>query len=233
VTLRKGERMVVPVAEFGAKYQDVFTLDVPFIPPPEVMQTLASRQQSELTRLMAAPKVLHKIRLQNKSSYPFTTAPALVVTGDRLLAQGMMTYTAIGAACDLEITTAVDVKVEKSEKETARIPNAMRWQNTDYARVDLAGILKLFNYRSQPVILEVTRQVMGNVTAADHQGAIEKTNVFESPDLRDGSYPYWWGWYNWPAWWSHFNGAGRIQWKLTLEAGKSVDLGYAWHYFWR
>jgi len=26
---------------------------------------------------------------------------------------------------------------------------------------------------------------------------------------------------------------GRIQWKLTLEAGKTVDLAYAWHYFWR
>jgi hypothetical protein len=71
------------------------------------------------------------------------------------------------------------------------------------------------------------------VTAADHQGVIEKTNVFESSDLRDGQYPYWWGWYNWPAWWSHFNGVGRIQWKLTLEAGKTVELGYAWHYFWR
>jgi len=31
------------------------------------------------------------------------------------------------------------------------------------------------------------------VTAADHQGVIEKTNVFENADLRDGQYPYWWG----------------------------------------
>jgi hypothetical protein len=45
--------------------------------------------------------------------------------------------------------------------------------------------------------------------------------------------PNWWGWCNWPAWWSHFSGVGRIQWKLTLEPGKSVEPGYAWHYFWR
>ncbi|MCX6619044.1 MAG: hypothetical protein NTZ98_23465 [Acidobacteria bacterium] len=193
VTLKKGERMVIPVAEFTVKYQDVFTLDVLFIPPPDVMQNIAGRQQSELARLMAAPKVIHKTRLHNKSSYPFTTAPALVLLGDRLLAQGMMTYTAIGADCDLEITTAVDIKVVKSEKETARIPNAMRWQNYDYARVDLAGNLSLSNYRNQPVALEVTRPVLGNVTAADHQGVIEKTNVFENADLRHGQYPYWWG----------------------------------------
>lgn len=233
VTLKKGERMVVPVAEFTLKYQDVFTLDVPFLPPPDVMPSLAGRQQSELTKLMAAPKAIHKVRLFNKSSYPVTTAPALVVLGDKLLAQAMTTYTAAGSACDLEITTAVDIKVVKSDKETGRVPNAMRWQGSDYGRVDLAGSLALTNYRNQPVTLEVSRHVMGNVLTADHQGVIEKTNVFESSDLRDGQYPYWWGWYNWPAWWSHFNGVGRIQWELTLDAGKTVELGYTWHYFWR
>jgi hypothetical protein len=29
------------------------------------------------------------------------------------------------------------------------------------------------------------------------------------------------------------NGVGRINWKLRIESGKSVDLGYKWHYFWR
>jgi len=50
---------------------------------------------------------------------------------------------------------------------------------------------------------------------------------------RSYSHPYWWGWYNWPYWWRHFNGVGRVTWKLTLEPTKSVELGYTWHYFWR
>ena len=38
---------------------------------------------------------------------------------------------------------------------------------------------------------------------------------------------------SWPNWWPHFNGVGRIEWKIRLEPGKTVDLGYTWHYFWR
>ncbi|MHC4624715.1 MAG: hypothetical protein ACYS4W_12525, partial [Planctomycetota bacterium] len=35
VTLKKGQRMVLPVTEFKLKYRDVFVLDLPFGPPPE------------------------------------------------------------------------------------------------------------------------------------------------------------------------------------------------------
>ena len=46
-------------------------------------------------------------------------------------------------------------------------------------------------------------------------------------------YPSWWGWYSWPQWWTHFNGVGKVTWKLDLEPGKSVDLKYTWNYYWR
>jgi hypothetical protein len=47
-----------------------------------------------------------------------------------------------------------------------------------------------------------------------------------------GFYPHWWGWYGWGAWWQHLNGVGRITWKAKIEPGKSLELGYTWHYFW-
>ena len=50
---------------------------------------------------------MHKLRLTNNSKYPLTTAPALILRDGRVLAQGMMTYTATGADVDLAITTAV------------------------------------------------------------------------------------------------------------------------------
>src|SRR4029078_1971567 len=92
VTLKKGERMVIPVAHFTLPYKDVYALDLPFAPPPMVMRQFDTERQYELAMLMNAPKVMHKIRLSNTSDYPLTTAPALVVAGQRVLAQGMMTY---------------------------------------------------------------------------------------------------------------------------------------------
>ncbi len=234
VSLRKGERMVVPVAEYSIPYSDVFALELPFAPPPEVRANLNSEQEAEMARLFSAPKVAHKIRLNNKGSYPLTTAPALVIRDNRVLAQGMMTYTAIGATSDIEITKAVDIQVVKSDAETARVPNAVRWQGDDYARVDLAGKIKLTNYRDKPVEIEVTRHVLGNVNSADNEGGITRVNVFEDGSyLGAGAYPLWWRWYSWPQWWSHFNGASRINWKIRIEAGKGADLTYTWHYFWR
>jgi hypothetical protein len=234
VTLRKGERMVLPVAEYNLKYKDVFTLDLPFAPPPEVRAHLNTEQQAEIARLFSAPKVMHKIRLVNDGTHPLTTAPALLVRGDRVLAQGMMTYTAVGATTDLDVTKAVDIQVKKTDAEVKRTPNAVRWQGDDYARVDLAGAVSLTNYRAGAVEVEVTRHVLGSASSADHAGVISKVNVFEDGQyLPSGAHPFWWGWYSWPSWWHQLNGVARVSWKVRLEQGKSLDLGYAWHYYWR
>lgn len=234
ITMRKGERMALTIAEYTLPYKDVFALDLAYAPPPEVRGSLNSERQMEMARLLAAPKVSHKIRLTNQSSYPLTTAPALIIRDDRVLAQGMMTYTAIGAKVDLDITKAVDIQVAKNETETRRTPNALRWQGNDYARVELSGTLTLTNYRNVPVEIEVTRHALGHVDTADNNGLITKVNVLEDHRyMPAGEYPSWWGWYNWPHWWYHLNGIGRIRWDVKLEPGKKIDLAYTWHYFWQ
>jgi hypothetical protein len=234
ITLKKGQRMVLPVNEVNLKYKDVFAVDIPFTPPPELQRERGGSEE-ELARLMRAPKAVHKIRLINKSEYPLTTAPALILSGDRVLAQGLMTYTSIGGDSDLPITTAVDVKVKKSDKETNRVPNAETWQKVSYGRVELAGTITLTNYRTEPVTVEVMRYVLGNVTEAANSGKIEMVNVFEDTAYASGGdegvRPYWWGWYNWPFWWFHFNGVGKVRWDATIEPGKSVDLTYSWNYY--
>lgn len=246
VTLKRGQRMVLPVAEFALPYRDVYTLEVPFSPPPEVwgnvMDYLRSRRgdpaQSDLARLMSAPKVQHQIRLTNDSKAPLTTAPALVLLKGRLLAQGTMFYTPVGGEGDLAITTAVDVTVSKSDKETGREPKAVRWNNDDYLRVDLTGQIKLTNRKDKAVQIEVTRYVLGNAAEAGQNGKIEMINVFEdSSFLPAGATAEptwgWWLWYNWPYWWFRFNGVGKISWTVDLSPGQSAELTYAWNYYWR
>lgn len=233
ITLRKGQRMVLPVAEYTLKYRDVFTLDMPLAPPPEVQANVSTEQQAEIARLLSAPKVMHKIRLTNKSAYPLTTAPALIVKDDRVLAQGIMTYTAIGGEAELAITVAGDIKVDRTEKETGRTPNAMEWQGSKFARVDLTGTLVLTNHREEAVELEVTRSVLGHVDKADNNGSAVMVNLYDSSGAVRGDYPYWWNRYSWPGWWHHLNGLGRFTWKLKLDAGKSISLNYSWHYFWQ
>jgi len=177
---------------------------------------------------------MHRIRLINSSEYPLTTAPALILRDNRVLAQGLMTYTAPGAESDLDVTTAIDVQVKKTDNEMKRTPNATRWQGEEYGRVDLAGKVTLTSFAKLPIEVEVVRNVLGNVTDADQKGKVEMVNIFEDTTFSSrGQYPYWWGWFNWPSWWQQFNGVGRITWAVKLEPNKPLDLNYAWNYYWR
>jgi len=232
VTLKKGERMVLPVAEYDLEYKDVFVLDLPFGPPPEARANLNSEQQIKLARLMGAPKVMHAIRLVNKAEHPLTTAPALILRDGRLLAQGMTKYTAVGATSDLEITTAVDVSVEKVDREVGRKPNAANWHGNNFDEIDLAGEIHLTNRRGQAVDLEVTRYILGVMDEVGQDGKLEQLSWSEGGWLAFIDLPEWWYWHNWPHWWYRFNGVGRATWKVTLEPGKTIDLTYKWHYLW-
>lgn len=232
ITLRKGERMVFPVTEFTIPYENIYRLEVPYAPPAELMRNanFNSEQQSTLARLMEAPKVMHKIRLHNQSDFPLTTAPALILNGKQLLAQGMTMYGAPGADVDVDITAAVDVVVEKTDTETKRTPNAATWQGDEYGRVDLAGTIRLTNYRNEPMKVEVVRRVLGNVDSAAPDGKIEMVNVFEDTAFADAP---WRPWVSWPWWWGHFNGIGRITWTIDLQPKQPSEVTYTWNYYWR
>ncbi len=242
VSLKKGERMVVPVSVGSLPYRDFFKLEIPVTPPVEFIQHVDARQGAEFARLMAAPKAVHTIRLSNTGKAPLTTAPALVMRDGRVLAQGMLGYTSPGAEVDLAVTTAVDIRVTKEEREARRVANAQNWNGEQLARLELTGELTLKNLRGQPVDIEVVRHVFGAVESADHDGVIERVNVLEDLSLlwpsagptgppRGG--PGGFGWYNPPPWWRQFNGAARIRWQVRLDPGAETTLEYAWSYFGR
>jgi len=235
VTLQKGERMVVRVAEFDVPYEDIYTLHMPVLPPLEVRRHFDSSQQAELAKLLHTPKFMHFIRLVNTSRYPLTTAPALILKEGQLIAQGMMTYTARGGASDLALTKATDVRVDHSEREVERTANAIRVNDADYSRVDLAGSVEVTNHLDKPIPIEVVRHVLGKLDEAKPEGKLVsldwRTENWQENALHDG--PPWWTWHSWPWWWRNVNGRGSVSWQATLEPGETATFEYAWHYFWR
>ncbi len=233
ITLKKGQRMTLLIAEYALKYKDVYTVDIPFSPPRQARGSFNTQQQAELAKMLATPKAIHAIRIMNSSKYPITTAPVLLLNGAGVIAQSSTAYTSIGGSLDISLTTATDIKVKKTEKETLQTPNAENWNGHNYTKLDLEGILNLTNYSDKEVELEVTRYVLGQAEKADHGGEIVRVNALEDDEYSPvNDNPTWWSWYNWPYWWGHFNGVGRVKWTLKLAPGKNVDLGYKWRYFW-
>lgn len=230
VTLKKGERMIVPITSFEVPYRDVYRFDSAMAPPMEHRRNLQDQRVIELARQLAAPKVRHVLRIDNQSDMPFTTAPALVFAKGRILAQGHMKYTSRGATTDLEINTAIDVRVETEEHETNR-ENNVRLNGDKYNRIELTGSIKLINAKSTPVEIEVVRRVLGHVDEVDHDGKHQQLDLVQA--WSDSARPAWWSWWSWPYWWFHHNGFGECRWKVTLKPGEKLELGAKWHYFWR
>jgi hypothetical protein len=233
VSLKKGERMVVPVTEFELPYEDVFTVNLSVSPPTELLQQLNTDQQREMARLLHAPKAIHQARLTNASSYPLTTAPALLMHAGQLLGQAMMTYTPVGGQVDVEVTAAVNIAVAKQDVETGRTPNAANWGGNSFDRLDLAGTIEVSNRTDKRVKLEVVRLVLGIVDTAGHDAKISQLNVRADGWDPTAHYPAWWTWHNWPYGWLHLNGTGQMRWQFELSAGQEITLPYQWHYFGR
>ncbi len=237
ITLKKGDRMVVPISEFKLAYKDVYILDLPFSPPPEVWRAFDANRQTELARLYSAPKAMHTLRFNNTSDFPITTAPALVLRDGKVIAQAMSHYTPKGGQMDLTLTPAIDITVKKTDREVKRDPRAETWNGSPVSRIDLEGAITLANLRATKVDLEIRRNLLGTADKAGNDGKLEMLNLFEDrsflPAAADSSQPSWWGWYSWPEWWSRYNGIGCITWKTTLDPGKDLTLTYGWHYYWR
>jgi hypothetical protein len=230
ITMKKGERMVVPVGEWKLKYSDVMRLEIPVAPPTEVRGSFNSEQQAQLARLFHAPKAKHVVRLENNSNVPLTTAPAMLLSSGRVLGQGMMTYTSAGGAADLTITTAVNLSVVHEENETGRMANAGNFGGHAYDRINFEGSIRLTNHRREPVRVEVTRTVLGAIDSADHDAKVTRPGAWTTDDIGN---PVWWQWYSWPGWWHQLNTRARANWSVTIPAGEKVSLTYQWHYFWR
>lgn len=228
LTLHRGERAQVPVADYTVKYSTVYKLDIPINLPSEVPN---NNLNADELQAIDSPHVIHAIRFENDSKFPITTAPALIVEGDKILAQGMTNYTAIGGKSDLDITNAVDVPVNIEQHETKRTPDAYRSPNgNSYTEVDQTGTVTLTNYRTDSIDLVVNRYVAGTLDSVDHDGTKLQSAYWGDAEFFGGSVPDWWNWFNWPYWWSVENGTGKATWKITLAPGETVHLGYTWHY---
>jgi hypothetical protein len=233
ITLKKGQRMVVPITEYTLSYKDIYTVDINFAPPLEMRRNFNTDQHLKLARLFHAPKAMHKIRLTNKSKYPLTTAPATIFKDGRVLAQGMMTYTSIGGTGDLEITTAVNIKVKNSDQQVTTTPNAVKWNGDNYTKVDMTGTIELTNYSDKTVTVYVKRSVLGNVDEATEKGTVKQLGHGYDGFVFEGGVPFWWNWCSWPWWWYHFNSIGQTSWEVELDSKEDIKLDYNWHYYWR
>lgn len=204
VNLKKGERGTYNVFSSEVPYEHVYQWDVSNI--------LQIDDDGNINR-SAAPKaedqVWHSLRLKNVSNVPWTTAPAMTISGNKPIAQDVLNYTPKSASTLLKLTVATDVRVERQELETERVQNAKKRYGYDYDAVTVTGTLKVKNFKPTNIKLSIKKTVRGEVITAAELGKSEKLAVAIQA----------------------INPTSRITWDIPLKPGEEKTIQYTYKVF--
>ncbi|HLY41250.1 MAG TPA: hypothetical protein VKR52_08545 [Terracidiphilus sp.] len=203
VTLAKGERATYNVFSGNVAYEHLYSWEVEDQPRVDGFGNVMAANQNvqDGTRV---DSVWHAIRLKNSTKFPWTSAPALVISGDKPVSQDTLTYTPKGASSNLKITVATDIRASHEEREVARQQNVAHRPNYNYDLVTVEGRLKVKNYKSKEIRLSIGKTLRGKVETQSDQGqAVQLGEGVESDNPRS-----------------------RLSWELTMKPGEERVVTY-------
>jgi hypothetical protein len=165
---------------------------------------------SAVSRKYAGGREQHKnemwdvLLFKNPFQFPMTTAPALVVEGDRFNGQRTAYWTNVGEEASLKITRSLSVRALSLEQEDSKPNERVVVDDKNYTKVHLKGELVMSNHRKQAIKLHVRHSIRGAISEID--GAPKRTTREDS--LED------------------VNRVHDVVWVVTLNPGEEKKLTY-------
>lgn len=197
VTLAKGERGLYPIFNDVVPFRHLYRWTIPD-------ETEETRSYGAAARKPVADQVWHSIALTNGGTTPWTTAPALVVSNGKPLAQDTLAYTAPGARGEVKLTIATDVAVERTETEVERKPRDLQRSGYSYDAVIVEGTLTMRSFKRNAITLEVTKNIDGQTILREPEGKV--TRLALQPKA--------------------VNPSERLEWHVPLPAGGTATVRY-------
>ena len=159
VTLARGERATYNVFSGGVSYEHLYEWDVPDTSRVNSMGGIENAYNAPDAGRATLNSVWHSLRLKNSTKFPWTSAPAKVISGTKPISQDTLPYTPKGATSNLKLTVATDLRASREEREIGRQENAPHRPGYRYDLVTVEGTLKVKNYKSKDVPLEIRKQL--------------------------------------------------------------------------
>lgn len=198
ISLQKDERAYYHIFSDKVDYKHVYEWEIPDTINVDTRGYYRSGQEKK-----EKEQVWHSVKLSNSTKYPWTTAPAFVVNGQKPIAQDTINYTPKGTKINLKLTVATDIKTDRNEYEIER-QRDMKLYRRSYDLVTVKGELYIRNCKSKDVIMEIKKMVTGEVTETSHNGKVKKT----AEGLMG------------------VNSISIISWEIPLKAGEKIDVTY-------
>jgi hypothetical protein len=203
VTLAKGERATYNVFSGNVAYEHLYNWEVEDQPRVDAYGNVINPNQNPQDA-NRADSIWHSIRLKNSTKFPWTSAPALVISGDKPVSQDTLTYTQKGAPSTLRITVATDIRASHEEREVARQQELNHRRGYNYDLVTIEGKLKVKNYKSKQVHLAIGKILRGKTESQSDLGkSVQLGEGIESDNPRS-----------------------RLSWEITLAPGQERVVTY-------
>jgi hypothetical protein len=203
VTLAKGERASYNVFSGNVSYEHLYNWEVEDQPRVDAFGNVINPNQN-VQDSARADSIWHSIRLKNSTKFPWTSAPALVMSGDKPVSQDTLTYTPKAANSTLRITVATDIRASHEEREVARQQELNHRRNYNYDLVTVEGKLKVKNFKTKQVHLAIGKTLRGKTEVQSDEGkSVQLGEGIESDNPRS-----------------------RLSWEITLKPGEERVITY-------
>ena len=203
VTLARGERATYNVFNGTVACEHIYEWDIPdttHVDPYGNAQPNSTVDRARET----TNDVWHSLRLTNGTQFPWTSAPALTLSGNQPLAQDTLAYTPRGALTNLKITIATDVRPRREELEVDRQIDALHAHGYSYDAVTVEGTVKVKNYKAKAIRLLIGKSLTGSVLSASDEGKSKRLAVAVQAE----------------------NPTSQINWDLKFQPGEEKTITY-------
>ncbi|MBN2492958.1 MAG: hypothetical protein JXR96_00100 [Deltaproteobacteria bacterium] len=201
-TLGLGDALAVQTASARAPYQRIVEWIVPDTRDAYGRSLPEHRRQQDPDQYEES--AWDAIRFRNPLAFPMTTAPAMIVEGDRFNGQRLSTWVNRGEMCSLRITKALSVRTLHREEEVKQKRKEIYLGGDRYYRAAIDGNLKASNHRNETVSLVIQRSFSGKLLKVDG-----KPECILLPEGVDS-----------------VNRRNQCTWRLKLKPGQLIELGY-------
>jgi hypothetical protein len=170
ISLRKGERAVLPVMEMDLPMQRFYRWQ-----PGEAQEPSAfHRKARQSTEQVKSDRVWEYIELHNRSQIPLTTGPAMVMRKGQLISQDLMRYTPVGGKVELPISVASNLLSNQIKTEVSRETQSRKINHYWYQKVTYLLKMQIVNFSPQTVSIRVQKDIDGDVVDRLTQAKIDK-----------------------------------------------------------
>jgi hypothetical protein len=204
VTLARGERATYNVFSDSVTCEHIYQWEVQDQPRVDGFGNVQNNQNSGTPDSVEKNNIWHALRVKNTTKFPWTSAPAMVISGTKPVSQDTLPYTPKGAVSSLKLTIATDLRASHEEQEVDRQRNVERRRGYTYDQVTVEGTLKIKNYKGKDVRLSIEKTLRGSVESQTDNGKAEKLGEAISVD----------------------NPMSRMTWEITLKAGEERKITY-------